>query len=412
MNTYKALIGFLMMCSASHSPAKDFTICSTCDLKTPQEGYLAASDGDRLLIKSGNYFVHDFNIDKSIELIGDGRPVFDGQNPQTHMIQINKPNVKIVGIHFTNSGNSTLNDLAAIYVNETEKCYIANNVIENAYFGIYLAGSNSCTIIDNKVLGPNRVEFESGNAIHIWKGENMDIINNETSGHRDGIYFEFVNDSRIGGNFSHHNQRYGLHFMFSNRNEYKKNRFTQNGSGVAVMYSKKITMEDNEFTDSWGPAAFGLLLKDISDSHIERNLINKNTIGIHMEGSNRSQLNENNLIDNGWALRLMGNCDDNVFTHNNFKNNTFEASTNSSQSNNKFHQNYWSGYEGYDLDRDGLGDIPYRPVRLSSVMMEKFGLSFLLIKSLFLNIADRAESLFPSLTPEALLDDEPLMQEL
>ncbi|MBK7961033.1 MAG: nitrous oxide reductase family maturation protein NosD [Bdellovibrionales bacterium] len=412
MMVSKIVFGCFIFQITSFVFAKDIVVCASCDLKTPQEAYAVAKDGDRLLIKAGRYFVQNFTIDKSLDLIGEDLPIFDGQTPQTHIIQINKANVKIVGIHFKNAGNSTLNDLAAIYVNETEKCYIANNLIEDSFFGIYLAGSKSCTIIDNKILGPNRVEFESGNAIHIWKGEDMNIVNNETTGHRDGIYFEFVSDSRIVGNKSHHNQRYGLHFMFSNRNEFKKNHFTQNGSGVAVMYSKKILMEDNVFTDSWGPAAFGLLLKDISDSTISQNLINKNTVGIYMEGSNRSQLYENNLIDNGWAIRLMGNCDDNVFTHNNFKNNTFEASTNSSQNNNKFFQNYWSGYEGYDLDRDGLGDIPYRPVRLSSVMMEKFSFSFLLIKSLFLNIADKAESLFPSLTPETLQDEKPLMQEL
>ncbi|GIL18550.1 MAG: hypothetical protein BroJett040_23010 [Oligoflexia bacterium] len=391
--------------------AKELTVCPTCDLKTPQEAYAKAQDGDRILIKPGTYIVHGFNIEKSIDLIGEGEPTFDGQTPPGHMIQISKPNVKIQGIHFTNAGNSTVNDLAAIYVNETEKCFIADNFIENSFFGIYIAGSKSCTILNNKILGPNRIESESGNAIHIWKGEDMSIVNNITTGHRDGIYFEFVSNSRIGGNYSHHNQRYGLHFMFSNNNEYRKNRFTHNGAGVAVMYSKKIMMQENEFSDSWGPSAFGLLLKDIYDSKIEKNYFTKNTIAVYMEGSNRSILSENNLTDNGWALRVMGNCEDNHFTLNNFVNNTFEMSTNSSSNYNTFHRNYWSSYEGYDLNRDGLGDIPYRPVKLSAVMMEKFGLSFLLIKSLFLTIADKAESLFPSLTPENLYDDEPLMKE-
>ena len=37
----------------------------------------------------------------------------------------------------------------------------------------------------------------------------------------------------------------------------------------------------------------------------------------------------------------------------------------------KFKSNYWSEYTGYDLDRDGIGDVPYRPVKLFSYIANR-----------------------------------------
>lgn len=67
----------------------------------------------------------------------------------------------------------------------------------------------------------------------------------------------------------------------------------------------------------------------------------------------------------------MANSSDNLFTMNNFVSNTFDVSTNSRQNFSTFSSNYWSKYEGYDLDKNGIGDVPYRPVKLYSVLVEK-----------------------------------------
>jgi nitrous oxidase accessory protein len=75
--------------------------------------------------------------------------------------------------------------------------------------------------------------------------------------------------------------------MFSHSDHYISNIFRNNGAGVAVMYSKKVRMERNHFEENWGAAAYGILLKEITDSYIGNNVFLKNTVGIHMEGSSR-----------------------------------------------------------------------------------------------------------------------------
>lgn len=59
---------------------------------------------------------------------------------------------------------------------------------------------------------------------------------------------------------------------------------------------------------------------------------------------------------------------------------------------------------------DGIGDVPYRPVKLFSLIVEKNRPTLLLLRSFFVDILDIAERIFPSLTPETLVDNQPAMK--
>jgi nitrous oxidase accessory protein NosD len=84
---------------------------------------------------------------------------------------------------------------------------------------------------------------------------------------------------------------------------------------------------------------------------------------------------------NGWGLKIQANCMDNVITENNFTGNTFDVSTNGSLVLNTFNNNYWDKYEGYDLDKNGIGDIPFHPLSLYSVIIENNPIAMLLYRS-------------------------------
>jgi nitrous oxidase accessory protein len=197
--------------------------------------------------------------------------------------------------------------------------------------------------------------------------------------------------------------------MSSSNTQYHGNIFTENGAGVAVMYSRQIKMHDNKFTGNTGPAAYGILLKEVHESEIFNNEFKKNTVGIYMEGSNRSLFRSNDISENGWALRIMGDCENNLFTQNNFVGNTFDVTTNSDHNWNSLNENYWSHYDGYDLNRDGYGDRPYRVVSLSSVILEKVDSSYILMNSFLFNLMDQVERALPSLIPESMKDEKVLM---
>jgi nitrous oxidase accessory protein len=169
-------------------------------------------------------------------------------------------------------------------------------------------------------------------------------------------------------------------------------------------------MVSNQFLNNWGTASYGLLLKEIYDGKISNNLFSHNTIGIYAESANRLKIIDNDFEGNGWALKIWGSCMDNTFTGNNFFTNTFDLTTNSSQDYNTYISNYWSNYTGYDLDRNGLGDIPHRPVTMYSYLVGKVDVSILLLRSLFIDILNFAEKVTPLFVPKSLVDPEPLMK--
>ena len=376
---------------------------------TIAQGLAASIAGDTILVHSGTYVESGLLISHPLTLLGVDNPVIDG-NHSGEIITITAKNVSIEGFILRGSGLSHLDENAAVRFEEAHGGRVSNNSFEDNFFAIYLSKSENCLIENNLISGQAKTESRSGNGIHLWYCKNINIRGNRISGHRDGIYLEFVEQCIVSQNHSSANLRYGLHFMFSNHNRYHNNRFDKNGAGVAVMYSRHVDMHNNVFADNWGSAAYGLLLKDIYDSNITDNQFNRNTVGLYSEACNRIQVEGNTFKNNGWAVKIMANSMDNVFTHNNFLSNTFDIATNSRQNFNAFSQNYWNRYKGYDLDKDGIGDIPFHPVKLFSLLTEKNEPTLMLMRSIFVEIMDLAESYIPILTPATLIDAEPLMR--
>jgi nitrous oxidase accessory protein len=169
-------------------------------------------------------------------------------------------------------------------------------------------------------------------------------------------------------------------------------------------------MEFNVFEKNWGAASYAILLKEISDSRIVSNKFLTNTVGLFLEGTSRIAIHKNLFKENGWAVKVQASCTDNNFYQNNFLQNTFDVSTNGSLVLNTFNNNYWDKYDGYDINKDGVGDIPYHPVSMYSMVVEQNPNALILLKSFMVSLLDKAEKAIPSLTPENLIDNKPMMK--
>jgi len=389
--------------------AKTITVCSSCDVTSIKQGVAIASPFDTLLIKKGIYNEVNIVIDKPLTLLGDGNPVIDGEN-KGEIITIIADNVTVDGLSIINVGTSYTADYAAIRVVKSKNFLIQNLRLEKLFFGIYLEKSRDGRVFNNKIFGDAVEEYNSGNGIHLWYCKNIVVEQNIVQHVRDGIYLEFSDSITINNNLSSNNVRYGLHFMFSNNDNYTNNTFENNGAGVAVMFSKQIKMYNNTFKKNWGTAAYGLLLKEINDAEITGNTFEENTIGITVEGSNRIEYKNNDFKSNGWAVKVRGACYANSFIENNFLNNSFDISYNARLNDNVFENNYWSSYTGYDLDKNGIGDIPYRPVKLFSYIVNRTPETIILLRSLFIDIIDFSEKVSPVFTPDNLFDNFPRMK--
>lgn len=391
-------------------PVGDTLVVSpTGSYRTVGDAVAAAPAGATVLVRAGVYREPTIRIGRRLTLQGEPGAVLDGEG-ERQILHVSADSVVIRGLTLRNVGRSYIDDRAAITIEDASWCEISDNHIEDAYFGIYLANAGWCVIQRNVLIAREPRETASGNGIHLWYSKEIDVRDNVVRGHRDGIYFEFVEDSRVSDNRAEGNLRYGLHFMFSDRCSYDNNVFRANGAGIAVMYTKHVTMTDNLFERNRGGAAFGLLLKDITDSELTGNRFIENSVGIMAEGLNRTRVADNAFVRNGWAVKLMANSEDNVFTGNRFDGNTFDVATNSRQNFSTFEANWWDRYRGYDLDRDGYGDVPFRPVRLFSLVVERNAPSLVLLRSIFVTLLDLAERVAPVLTPATLIDERPLMR--
>lgn len=391
--------------------AKQIDICPTCTQSSIKKAIAAADSGDILNVKAGTYFENEIEISTPLTLQGEGLVVIDGQKKGS-ILQVTANYVRLSNLTIRNVGMSHTTDYAAIHFHKADHYFIDNCRLEGVFFGMLIEKSNFGTIQYNTISSGANTETSAGNGIHLWQCHHVFIDHNHVSKLRDGIYFEFVSESVVSNNVSYKNHRYGLHFMFSNHDSYKDNVFQENGAGVAVMFSKFISMTCNRFYKNWGTASYGLLLKEIYDATISHNEFIENTIAINVEGSTRIDYKNNLLKSNGWAVKIAGACYANRFIANNFRSNAFDISYNSQMNDNVFNGNFWSDYTGYDLDKDGIGDIPYRPVKLFSYIVNRTPESIVLLRSLFVDILNFSEKVSPVFTPDDLVDNAPSMKEI
>jgi len=405
----KLIATILLIVLGNTSYATTWIVDQTNNVKSIKDAIKRSSDGDTIMVHAGIYKEGNIVVDRAVTLMGVGYPIIDAEfKHEAFTIVAN--NASIIGFKIMNVGISSLHDLAAIGAENSKNLYVADNIIEKAFFGIHFANCKSSMIENNTLTAAAVAENTTGNGIHLWKSDKITVRHNTVDGHRDGIYFEFVTNSIIKNNTSQNNLRYGLHFMFSHDDEYRGNLFRNNGSGIAVMYSHGVIMKENRFEENWGASVFGLLLKEISESIIERNIFLRNTVAIYMEACSRSQFKDNEFRENGWGIKLQASCDDNVFERNNFIANSFDMGTNGSMTLNTISNNYWDKYGGYDLDKDGVGDVPFHPVSLYSMIVEKMPTSVMLWRSFLVFLLDRAEKVIPVVTPENLKDQFPVMK--
>lgn len=398
----------VLACGSRRASADTIVVSPSGPQRSIAAAVQSAPAGSRIVVRAGTYREPPITVDRPLTIVGEGRPFVEPAQPAT-LLRVTADDVTVSGLVLSHIPPSYVDDRAAIRFEHVQRCTAEDLEIIDAPFGIYASASSDCRILRNVVRGSGNQHGALGNAIHFWSCRRMTVADNVINGHRDGLYFEFVQDTTIERNLSQQNVRYGLHFMFSNHCAYRSNHFIHNGAGVAVMYTHDVTMENNEFASNQGPAAYGLLLKDIGESRLVGNRFTENTVGLLIEGGGHLTVENNRFRSNGWGVKLMANSPGNRFTGNVFAGNSFDLATNSRSTEAIVLGNWWDRYQGYDLDHDGRGDIAFRPVSLFTLLVAENPPSMILMRSAFVDLLEAAERALPVLTPQTLVDIAPLM---
>lgn len=399
----------LLLLAPGFAGAADLDVGPGKTHSTVKAAIAAAAAGDTIRVHAGTYRESPLVIDKTLVLEGVGGPVLDGER-RHEVVRIHADDVVFRGFTVRDSARGGIDDPAGIRVGDARRVTIEGNTVTDCHFAIYLGKAKDCVVRGNTITGDPRGEHDTGNGIHLWSCEHVTATGNTIRRHRDGIYLEFANDSVIERNEVDECLRYGLHYMFSHRSVYRHNTFSRSGAGVAVMYSRNVDMSHNRFANNWGASSYGLLLKDMTDGTVTGNDFDSNTTAVAMHGSSRMKLEGNRFANNGTAIHVAGSSTDNTYQTNNFTGNSFDVAAEGDLVDNRFERNYWQKYEGYDLRRDGTGDVPYRPVSLYSVVVGRVPPAMLLMRSPIVHLLDQAEKAFPTITPERVTDEQPAMQ--
>lgn len=267
----------------------------------------------------------------------------------------------IEGLSIERSGNALVQEDAGILL-RSDGNRIRHNRLSDVLFGIYLYRSDKNDISGNDIVGrPALEQGERGSGVHIWDSYDNRLIGNTIRHTRDGFYIQNASHTWIEGN-EVSDLRYGLHYMYADSNTFVGNRFHDNVAGAAVMYSHGIVMRRNEFIRNRGFASYGILFQDCHGMTADSNLFVDNVVGMFFEASSGNTFRHNVVAQNDIALKIFQNSERNTFSENAFIDNLIPLSVIGRRTNTRWsvegRGNYWSDYEGYDLDGDGVGDVP------------------------------------------------------
>lgn len=369
----------------------------------------AAASGDRLRLDPGRYD-GPVKIERPLTIEGAPGALVDGHGIG-RTIEVMSPEVTIRGIAVRGSGMSLEKMDAAIFLDQSAaKALVENNDIEDNLVGVYIHGAPEAIVRGNKIVGRILPHInESGNGVYLWNAPGAEVLDNDISGGRDGIFTNTSRRNVFRGN-KIHGVRFAVHYMYTNDSEVSDNISIGNHAGFVIMFSSNIMVRDNASRDDRDE---GLLLNYANGSIVERNAVrdshkcvfiydaNKNAlrrnwfegceIGVHFTaGSERNEITGNAFVDNETQVKYVGTR-------------FLDWSVNG-------RGNYWSDNPAFDLDGDGIADVAYRPNNIMDQIIWRYPAAKLLLNSPASQIVRWAESAFPAIHPGGVIDSAPLMQ--
>lgn len=371
----------------------------------------AASPGDLIEVDPGIYR-GGVVIDKPIRLEGRDRPIIDAGG-EGNAIDIEAPGVTVSGFVIRNTGNSIDRENAAFSVNAPDAT-ITNNILEDVLFGIFLRGATDSVVADNVVGAKNLDIARRGDGIRLWESHRTTITGNTVSQGRDVVLW-FSDDLEITNNTVSYG-RYGLHFMYSDNATVARNDLIGNSVGTFLMYGRDLVVTDNTFAENNGPSGYGLGLKDMDGVTAVDNRFVANRVGVYLDNSPWSydlwqSFTHNLFAYNEIGVQFLPSVKRNAFSENAFIDNGEQVGV---QGTGQFSGNewaidgvgnYWSDFSGYDADRDGIGDIPYKLDDLYSEMADDHPELRFFSNTPAARAVDQAALMFPVLRPRPKVED-------
>jgi parallel beta-helix repeat protein len=250
--------------------------------------------------------------------------------------------------HIHSGGNWSNSNIGIIF-NYVENAIIKNNIINYNYYGIHLYKSDY-NKIENNTISNNR-----GMGSRIEQSDSNTIINNTCDSNGYGFYIEdYSNYNSIEQNKFRQSTSSGIYIYRSEFNYFINNTISKNkNDGIYNRYSSNNTISNNTINSNSDEGIN--IYSSSNDLLISNNTVKFNNIGITFSYYSKRNLVYNNYFENNNNCYYSNGAD-------NYWNITKTAGKNI-VGGPYLGGNFWSDYQGYDLDLDRIGDtkIPYGP---------------------------------------------------
>lgn len=403
------IFSVLSVVNLEYAHAKTVTVGKGKAFKSIQEAIKRAAKGDTIKVSEGTYS-ESLVINKGVTLTGEGFPVINGGGTG-NVVHIKAPGVVLEGFRVQGSGDDLTQKDSGIYVEGTaEGTVIRNNIIEKSAFGIWINGAKGVKVVKNHVIGKRELMSQKrGNGIHLWNVRNGLVEENEVEGARDGIFVDLTEDTEFKKNRIY-DLRYGFHYMFSHRNRLEGNITYDNRAGLALMYSNFLEITSNYSYDNQD---HGIMLQTVRNCKVYDNVVKGNEKGFFIYDSQYNDIRRNIISGNQIGAHIWAGSVDNRFSENSLINNRSQVKyvgAKDQEWSDEKRGNYWSDYLGWDIDGNGMGDVPH----VANTLMERLIWTYPVVKLLFNSPAVQTlrmvESQFPVLRAPSVVDSFPLMK--
>jgi nitrous oxidase accessory protein len=322
----------------------------------------ATPTGATLTLPAGIYAAPG-RIDRPMRIDGAaGATIVDGGGIGS-ILTVTADDVVVTGLTLRNSGDRHETTDSAVRLRGRHGIF-KDNVIEDCLFGFELKQADGNVVRRNRIGSKDLPEALRGDAVRVWYSNGNRIEDNEITAVRDTVIW-YSTDNVVTGNRIL-DSRYGIHLMYAHENRLERNSFLSNTVGIFLMYANGNDVIDNVVHYSQGPSGIGLGFKESSDTRVLHNDFFANARGIFMDASpydpeGFNLFRDNRLAYNGVGVAFHSDWEGNTFEHNAFLGNHTSVTVLSSGTadRNRWASNHWDDWEGFDRNRDGIGDTPY-----------------------------------------------------
>lgn len=386
-------------------PPRCEQVASGADLQAAVD---RAPDGGALCLADGTYY-GPLRLPRTLTVWGSPRAVIRSRGEGT-TVRIAGRGAALLGLTVDGSGGRYDLEDAAVHVS-ADDVRVEGVRVTRAVYGILVSGARRALVRGNVVVGTGEPALGlRGDGIRLWETRDSRVERNAVRASRDVVIW-YSPDNVVAGNRVERG-RYGTHLMYSSGCTVEGNRYVDNIVGVFVMYSHDVMLRGNVIAESTGASGMGLGLKDSGNITVRGNAFARVTAGVYLDGSPNGDDEANTFTGNDFRLAqtavvFHASQRGNAFTGNRFRDNRVQVAVEGGGDalGTRWDGNAFDDYRGYDLDDDGVGDVPYEVRSFSSDLTSRHPALAFFASTPVLALVDAVSHIAPLFAPQTILID-------